>query len=48
MNILDNGNYVISPMLNSQKCLEYSYGGTTNQLQVWDFGNGNNQQWILN
>lgn len=48
MNILDNGNYVISPMLNSQKCLEYSYGGVTNQLQVWDYGNGNNQQWTLN
>lgn len=48
MNILDNGNYVISPMLNNQKCLEYSYGGIINQLQVWEYGNGNNQQWILN
>ncbi len=48
MNILDNGNYVISPMLHNQKCLEYSYGGITNQLQVWDYANGDNQQWILN
>lgn len=48
MNILDNGNYVIAPMLNNQKCLEYSYGNITNQLQVWEYVNGNNQQWILN